>query len=231
MVSAVAQLTPDEYRAVARALRRPVGRYGVDRASQLSGVPRSTLYDWAAKGHLSPDFEGWSPKQWSYRDLVLARLFAWVRTKGMPAKLTALEIADVRKRLADRSLDPAAPLRATKLGVYPAGEDVDNITGAAAMPSILELLQTFNLVEPVDGEHLWGPSLVRPSQWTTISPDVFAGEPTIRRTRIPTAALYALEQDRGLNAADIVSIYPDLTLEQVDDGLELEHRVRGLVAA
>lgn len=232
MMSAVANLTPEEYRTIARALRRPVGRYSVERASQLSGVPRSTLYDWAKKNSLTPDFYDWNPKQWSYRDLVLARFFAWIRSKGMPASVTAREIADIRRRLADRTLDPSVPIRANKLGVFPDGEYIDEVTGVSAMPSILEMLQTFNLLEPVDDvSAMWGPSLVHPSEWTMISPDVFAGEPTIRRTRIPTAALFALEQDRGLDSDDIARIYPGLTAEQVDDGLKLEHRIRGLSVA
>jgi uncharacterized protein (DUF433 family) len=232
MVGAVAQLTPEEYSAVKRALRRPIGRYGIDRASQLSGVPRSTLYDWAGKGHLVPDFAGWSPKQWSYRDLVLARLFAWTRSKKIPVDLSASEVRNIRVRLEARSLDPSTPLRATPIGLHVGDEPTDDVSGASAMPSIIDVLLTFNLVEPVDDiTGMWGPSLVRPSPCTTISPDVFAGEPTIRRTRITTAALYALSTDRGLDADDIASIYSGLTAEQVHDGLELERQIRRVTIA
>jgi uncharacterized protein (DUF433 family) len=78
---------------------------------------------------------------------------------------------------------------------------------------------------------MWGPSLVRPSAHTAISPDVFAGEPTIRRTRIPTSALYALQEDRGLTTLDIIELYPALDAAQVDDGLALERRIRQSRAA
>lgn len=233
MTIAMAELTPEESRAIARALRRPIGRYNADRASQLSGVPRSTLYSWIRNGHLVPDFAEWDPTQWSYRDLVLARLFAWVRKAGMSASLTAKEVAEVRRKLADRTLDPTLRIRATKFGLYPEGESVDDLTGMQAIPAVLELVQGFDLIAPVDAnvDRLWGPSLVHPSAFTAISPDVFAGEPTIRRTRIPTAALYALHEDRGLSSADIAHLYPGLAEEQVDDGLALERRVRGLQAA
>jgi uncharacterized protein (DUF433 family)/DNA-binding transcriptional MerR regulator len=230
--SVVADLTPEERRSIARALRRPIGRYNAERAAQLSGVPSRTLYHWAKEGHLKPDFGDWEPKQWSYRDLVLARLFAWARSKAMPLATTEREMADLRRRLASRQLDPSHRLRATPIGIYPEGESVDHVTGSAAMPSVLEFLDTFDLLEPVDhSKAMWGPSLVHPSTWTAISPDVFAGEPIIRHTRTPTSALYALQEDRGLDVAEIVTLYPGLRPEQVADGLELERRIRRVAVA
>ncbi|MBW3654327.1 MAG: DUF433 domain-containing protein, partial [Actinobacteria bacterium] len=56
-------------------------------------------------------------------------------------------------------------------------------------------------------------------------------EPIIRHTRTPTAALYALHEDRGLDVAEIVVLYPGLRPEQVDDGLKLERRIRRLAVA
>lgn len=36
----------DEHKALLYVLRHPRGVYPIERAAQLSGVPRSTLYDW-----------------------------------------------------------------------------------------------------------------------------------------------------------------------------------------
>lgn len=224
---AMSDLTPEEGRALVRALRRPMGRYTVDRASQLSGVPRSTLYHWAKVGHLVPDFGSWDPMQWSYRDLVLSRLFVRIRSKGMAPAVTSAEVKKIRRDLSRGTLDPTSPIRATKIGVFTGDRHVDRLTGAQAMPTVLQMLDPFYLDDPVDDDlHMWGPSLVRPSHWTALSPGVVGGEPTIRMTRIPTAALYALNVERGLDDKEIAGLY-EVGVAAVTDGLGLERAIRG----
>ena len=51
------------------AFRSPRGRYTAERASQLSGIPKSTVYLWARSGVLVPDHPKPRSKYWSYRDL------------------------------------------------------------------------------------------------------------------------------------------------------------------
>ncbi|MGH9223063.1 MAG: hypothetical protein ACRD2W_04610 [Acidimicrobiales bacterium] len=65
---------------------------------RLSGVPRSTLYDWRLDKVYVPDYEGAKPYAWSYRDLVFLRLLAWLRQLGMPRPSAAANIATVRRR-------------------------------------------------------------------------------------------------------------------------------------
>jgi len=226
------QLNPEETRAIVRALRRPVGRYSYTRASQLSGVPARTLHHWARVALFVPDFNEASPKGWSYRDLVLVRLFAWLRSVGMKPPTAAERVMGVRVALARREFDPAIPLRATRSGVFIEGEDFDRLSGEALLPNMVELLQTFDLIRPVDDvNQMWGPSLVRPSQFTAISPSVVAGEPFLRLTRIPTATLYALHVEQGLAPADLVALFEGLSTGQVDDALSLEARIRTIQAA
>lgn len=74
-----AERSSNERTMIAYALRHPRGRYNADRTSQLSGVPKSTVYDWRRDGILVPDFTAANPSMWSYRDLVLLRLLAWLR--------------------------------------------------------------------------------------------------------------------------------------------------------
>jgi uncharacterized protein (DUF433 family) len=90
-------------------------------------------------------------------------------------------------------------------------------------------MSTFDLLEPIKelGEHaLWGPDLVTPSPYTFISPWVMAGEPCIDQTRVPTATVYALRAERGLDEGRIVALYPALTAESVEDAWSLESRLR-----
>src|SRR5437588_3324815 len=88
-------------KTVMYALRHPRGRYSADRASQLSGVPRSTLYDWRRESVYAPDFDGASPVAWSYRDLVYLRLLAWLRQLGMPRPRASDRVAAVKQRVVD----------------------------------------------------------------------------------------------------------------------------------
>ncbi|MGH9223064.1 MAG: DUF433 domain-containing protein [Acidimicrobiales bacterium] len=95
------------------------------------------------------------------------------------------------------------------------------------------LLHTFDLLDPIEelrrrGQgRVWAPDLVRPSEQTFISPWVLAGEPCVEQTRIPTAAVYALHEERGLSAQDIVKLYAGLTVTDADDAYVLERRLRG----
>jgi uncharacterized protein (DUF433 family) len=229
---ATVDLTPEETRAIVRALRRPVGRYSYTRASQLSGVPTRTLHHWANVELFVPDFNSSSPKGWSYRDLVLVRLFAWLRSLGMKPPTASERVHGVRLALASRAIDPTTPLHASKKAVFMDGEDFDRMSGEALLPNMVQLLQTFDLVEPVDDVgRMWGPSLVRPSKFTAISPAVVAGEPYLVATRIPTATLFALHDEQGLRTEDLVALYPGVSGPQVDDALHLEARIRQLQAA
>ena len=90
-------------------------------------------------------------------------------------------------------------------------------------------LAAFDLLEPIaelGRMRLWRPDLLAPSTLTAISPWVMGGEPVVRATRIPTASLHALRHERGLDTGRIVALYPELDVEQVDDAIALEDRLR-----
>lgn len=108
-------------------------------------------------------------------------------------------------------------------------ETVDRLSGQQILDGMAGFLNVFNLMEPIaelGRKRLWGPDLLAPSQLTMISPWVMGGEPVVRATRIPTAALHALRHDRGLDTSRIVALYPELGAEQVDDAIALEDRLR-----
>lgn len=55
------------------------GVYTAERASALTGVPKSTVYYWARKGHVLPTASPQNPKLWSFPDLLALRAVYWLR--------------------------------------------------------------------------------------------------------------------------------------------------------
>jgi uncharacterized protein (DUF433 family) len=220
-------------KTVMYALRHARGRYGSIRTSQLSGIPRSTLYEWGRHAIFVPDFDNESPKAWSYRDLVYLRLLAWLRQGGMERPIAAEQVAIVKKQVASGS--DIQYLHADRNTLLAAGERTSRVTGESLLPfdDLFGLLRTFNLLEPVaelggkDLRQLWAPDLVTPSSHTFISPWVMAGDPCVARTRIPTASIHALREERGLSSDEIVNLYPGLSAAATNDAYVLERRLRG----
>jgi uncharacterized protein (DUF433 family) len=222
-------------RAIFYFLRHPRGRYVAERASQLSGVPLSTLYEWRRNDVYVPDFTLASPAAWSYRDLVFVRLLAWLRQGGMQRPLASQLVGKVRS-MAGRG-EKIRSLRADRYTLLINEERTSRFAGQPNMlpfDNIFALLSTFDMLEPIDelrarGHHrIWAPHLVTPSRCTRISPYVLAGDPCVEKTRIPTSSIYALREDRGLSSSDIVRLYPGLELDAADDAYLLERRLRGI---
>ena len=209
------------------ALRAPRGRYRAHRAAQLSGVPRSTVYEWARKAVLAPDYVNASPMLWSYRDLVFLRLLARMRQHGIPRPEASRGVASLRTSLADPSVEIASVRIAG--GLYLGDSSHDVISGQHVFADILALTKPFDLLEPIAGVNdrpTWGPDLVQPSEHTYISPGVMGGEPCVGATRIPTASVFTLATVRRLDPPKIVRLYPQLTPEVVEDAVALERRLR-----
>jgi uncharacterized protein (DUF433 family) len=222
-------LTTDEQQLVLFAFRHPRGRYSAERAGQLSGVPARTLYDWADAKVLVPDYGGARPKAWSYRDLGFARLLAWLRQQGHDRPEAATRVTLLRSLMADAA-QQVTEVRSDGSIVLLGEETVDRLTGQQVLDGMASFLNAFDLLEPIaelGRKRLWGPDLLTPSHLTVISPWVMGGEPVVRSTRIPTAGLHALRYERGLETERIVTLYPELEGEQVDDAIALEDRLRG----
>jgi DNA-binding transcriptional MerR regulator/uncharacterized protein (DUF433 family) len=224
-------LTLEERTQLRDALRMPRGRYGAERAAQLSGVPTRTVYHWAQTGTLVPDYDE-SPKSWSYRDLVYLRLTAWLRATHLPLP-TVVDVVDTaRRRFAEPDAPGSTVVSTDGVGVaLSEGFAVDALTGQRVFETMVDNVTTFDLLAPLEAPelgrgHLWGPNLVRPSRHTSISPWVLRGEPVLRGSRLSTGALYALRTSRRLKVADIVELYPGVDEDAVDDAIELETRLR-----
>lgn len=214
------------------ALRYPRGRYLADRTSQLSGVPRSTIYDWRREGVYVPDFDHSDPIAWSYRDLVFLRLLAWLRQGGMERRTAATSVAKVKSHISRGN--EVRYLRANSQTLLLDDEAMNRFSGVNVLPfeNLSGLLSTFDLHEPIEElrrrgqQRVWAPDLVTPSKHTFISPWVMAGDPCVERTRIPTSAIYALRSERGLARDEIVALYPGLTKDAAEDAFRLEQRLR-----
>ena len=114
-------------------------------------------------------------------------------------------------------------------GMILGGEDIDRVTGESVWELAVTLMEQHDLMDPIKGESggpIWQPNLRRPSDRTVVLPWVMGGEPCVKRTRVPTASIWALREHRALRPADIVRLYPGLTTEDVEDATELERRLR-----
>jgi uncharacterized protein (DUF433 family) len=213
------------------AMQHPRGRYSAERASQLSGVPTSTVYDWQRNSVYVPDFGGAKPMAWSYRDLVYLRLLAWLRQLKMQRPMAADRVKAIKAHVS--SGHDLRVIMATSHSVVFDDERSDRITGENLLPfeDFTGLLSVFDLLDPVEelgNRPLWGPDLVTPSEHTYISPWVLGGDPCVENTRIPTATILALHEERGLNTAQIVELYPGLGAVAAEDAYTLEKRLRGI---
>jgi uncharacterized protein (DUF433 family) len=225
-------LDENERRTLLYALRHARGRYNNARTSQLSGIPSSTLYEWRRNDIYVPDFRFDVPTAWSYRDLVYLRLLAWLRQIGMERHMASEQVGVLKQQVS--AGHEFRYLFADRQTLVVDDERVDRVSGANLLPfeNIAGLFNTFDILEPIgelsrDHRRLWAPDLIRPSSYTFISPWVMAGDPCVAQTRIPTSAIHALREERGLEVAEIVELYPGLTLEAADDAHLLERRLRG----
>ena len=227
------ELKPGELHNLARALRRPLGRYSYERAAHLAGVPQRTLHHWAKEQTFMPDFDHLRPKQWSYRDLVLVRLFVWLRGEGQKPDAASRRVTIVRHVLGQASSEALPVVHGDRRSAFIDDELFDRLTGEQVLAGLGSYLSVFDFTKalPDIPQRLWGPNLVRPSPWTSILPLVMAGEPCIVTTRVTTSNVWTLRHQRGLDDEEIASLYPGIEVEQVADAIRLEARLRPVAAA
>ncbi|HEY2299779.1 MAG TPA: DUF433 domain-containing protein [Jatrophihabitans sp.] len=233
---AVDHLTTVDRRLVLAALATARGNYSATRASQLSGVPERTIYYWATHDVLVPDHMDGRPRSWSYRDLVLLRLVAFLRQHRVDLGDAAALARRFRRDFAGPDADQIETNISAAEGGYAIGPtmDFDELSGQGAFEVMAEIAGHFDLMAPIDirpgrklhETHLRGVNLVRPSRRTTMSPWVMSGEPVVSNSRISTATLHALHMNRGLGSRDLVELYPSLAVSDVDDAIEMERNLR-----
>jgi uncharacterized protein (DUF433 family) len=187
------------------------------------------MYDWQSAGVLRPDFAGAHPIAWSYRDLVYLRMVAFLRHQGMDRSYASRLVSAIRQEIqAGEEIDR---IRSDGRIILRNDEFVTRYSGENVFPldELVNMMDDFDVLQPIEElgrRPLWGPNLVAPSKHTFISPWVMAGEPCVNETRIPTSTLYALREDRGLQAEQVTRLYPGLRREAVTDAWHLEQKLR-----
>lgn len=213
--------------AVRDALLQPIGIYRADRASQLSGIPTRTLYRWAEAGLYVPDYPGVLPA-WSYRDLVYARVMAWLHQKRMSSEVAGRKVALLKKRLEDPRVRFTHVLSQGK-ELLAEGETTDAESGEILIKEVAEILSARELTLDaglVGRSQQWWPDLVQPVRNVRINPEVMGGEPCIEGTRLTTAGLYVLHVNRGLSSNRIAALYPGRTAREIEQAIRLEERLQ-----
>jgi uncharacterized protein (DUF433 family) len=209
------------------------GAYQADRASALSGVPKSTIHYWARHEVLIPSISPERVKLWSYPDLMGLRTIYWLRqsktaTDGVAVPATSMTA--VRRALgALKELDlelwneehgpSVAVSRSGEVFLDTAG-DVSNLAGQHPLDS-----DWLDLIAPFDTEQGRAPDLYAPRPSLRIVPGKLSGSPHIVKTRIETVALAALEE-RGLSESKIAALYPIASRDSIGEALDLEHQLQ-----
>jgi uncharacterized protein (DUF433 family) len=205
------------------------GSYSAARASALSGVPWSTVHEWARKGVVVPSVSPERVKLWAYGDLLALRTIYWLRhakrtvdgreVKGTPMSTIKKAIARLRVLDADMFENGRPTVAVTPKGeilLKPVGQPMQWLEGQLVLTDALDLIAPFDSAE--GGR---GPDLVTPSKWVRILPRRLSGALHVKDTRIESEGLYALTK-RGFDTERIASLYPELSVEAVQDAIDLE---------
>jgi uncharacterized protein (DUF433 family) len=207
------------------------GAYSADRAAALSGVPRSTIYHWARKGHLVPSVSQ-SSWLWSYTDLLALRTIYWLRQpkRAFEREVLATSMGKIRRALEElRKLDldlfeGDRPVVAVTLN----GEitiDVDAVPLQFVEGQHLDR-DLVNLIGPFEGlEGTREPDLAWSRPTVQILPRKISGAPHIAGTRLPTQSISAMA-DRGFTVDQLAGIYPFAGRESLSDSIDLEEQLK-----
>lgn len=214
------------------------GCYEAQRAAALSGVPKSTVYDWARKQIVVPSISAEREMLWSYADLMTLRIVSWLRHPKGPSSdarpaAAMREVRDALERLDEMDLDPweghvgRSPLVVDRGGhiMILTGDVTVDLAGQLRLGQVLDLLGPFD--DPGGGR---GPDLRRPRSHLRIVPGKCAGEPHVEGSRVTTLAIAALAR-RGFDLDDVARLYPDESLESLAEAIDLERALGTLAIA
>jgi uncharacterized protein (DUF433 family) len=214
------------------------GAYPADRASALSGVPKSTIHYWARHEVLVPSISPDRVKLWSYPNLMGLRTIYWLRqskTSGDGVSVPPTSMGAVRRALmALKALDlelwteehgPTVAVSRSGEVFFNAPDYVGSVGGQQALDA-----DWLDLIAPFDTEQGRAPDLYAPRPSLRIIPGKLSGSPHIVSTRIETVVLAALEQ-RGLSESKIAALYPVASPGSIGEALDLEHQLRANLQA
>lgn len=206
------------------------GAYSAERAAALAGVPKSTIYYWARKGHLIPSVSQ-KPLLWSYTDLLALRTIYWLR---QPKRAFDREVPATSMSKVKRALEQ---LRELDLGLFEEGRPSVAVTSQGDVAINVDALplrlsdgqylnpELVNIIGPFEGlEGAKGPDLLWPRATVQILPRKISGAPHIAGTRLPTQSIFALK-DRGFSLEQIARIYPFASTQALEESIDLEEQL------
>lgn len=216
---------------MAQINRLDLGAYEAARAAALSGIPLSTVYDWARKDIVVPSISESREKLWSYGDLLTLRLVRWLRSEKRAARRTAMaEVRDALDAFGDELWEEAPQghdrptIKVDGTGhVIHAGRGED-ASGQRVIGDVLDLFGPFELAPDARG-----PDLRTPDRHLRIAPGRCAGEPHLLGTRLTTRTVAALAA-RGYDLDMIGRLYPDEEVEALTEAVRFEQQLTSAAA-
>jgi uncharacterized protein (DUF433 family) len=208
------------------------GAYAADRASALSGVPRSTIHYWARHKILVPSVSPSKVKLWSYTDLMGLRTISWLRHRKVSSggwDVPATTMPAVRRALASLaeldldlwSEDGGPSVRVDGRGAIFLITELGPETPHGHRPLDPDML---DLIEPFTIRAARGPDLQKPRPHLRIVPGKLSGSPHIAHSRIETLAVAALA-GRGYDSEKLVRLYPQVEPIAIAESLDLERQL------
>lgn len=205
------------------------GCYDAGRAAALSGVPKSTVYDWARKEIVVPSISPDREKLWSFADLMALRIISWLRhpktAEGERRPGAAMrQVKAALAQLDENGLDlwdgskSDSPLVVDRTGSILIVRDRSTfeLGCQVRIPEFLDLLAPF---PAADGGV--GPDLRHPREHLRIVPGKCAGEPHLEGSRLTTLSIAALA-NRGYELDDLLRLYPDESCVSLAEAIDLE---------
>ena len=204
-------------------VRRPMvewqGFYSTTQISRLSGIPRRTLYDWKARGVVSPSVRVIDAglvidEGYSYADLAIIKLMRGLRNR----QLNLRSVARTLRHLYDR-FGPPIGQRWEGTHVFVVNKEVFAVrpdewdTTVGTLYGQRAEMRVFG--ELVEEEA----AILIPKDFTAyveINPNVMAGQPVIRNTRILTSTIATLSEE-GVSLQELGKLYaptPEPALEK-----------------
>lgn len=214
------------------------GCYDAGRAAALSGVPKSTVYDWARTEIVVPSISPDREKLWSYADLMALRIISWLRhpktadgewRPGAAMRQVGAALAQLDESgldLWDESTSESALVVDRTGSISIVGDrSAFELGGQARMLGFLDLLAPF---PGADGGV--GPDLRHPREHLRIVPGKCAGEPHLEGSRLTTLSIASLA-NRGYELDDLLRLYPDESRVSLAEAIDLERTLGTLDAA
>jgi uncharacterized protein (DUF433 family) len=208
-----------------------LGAYTADRAAALSGVPRSTIHWWARAGVLVPSVSGSKQRLWSFADLMALRTIYWLRRRkvhdsgvdipgtSMPAVRAALTYLNNLDQPLWKDGRPGVFVDNDGNVHLSTPRGVQTSEGQLEWGEVLDLIAPFSTLEGARG-----PDLYQPRPELRILPGKLSGSPHVVGTRVETRAIAALFEE-GYVLENIVQLYPYLSLDQIQQALDLEQQL------